>query len=216
VKKLHRDDLYCWSEFNERLDIDFNSFLWVRQQGNVVIDPLPLGAHDLEHLRQLGGVRHCVLTNSDHLRGAAALVEAFGAELVGPSAEAARFPLSCQRWLGDGDELVPGLRAWEMQGSKTPGELALILEDTTLLTGDLVRAHRPTGLMLLRPEQGLADGRAALASLERLLEVRTIQTVLVGDGWLHFRDGGRLLHELIERQRAAAQDPAGTRQPRSC
>jgi hypothetical protein len=28
-----------------------------------------------------------------------------------------------------------------MAGSKTPGELALILEKTTLITGDLVRGH---------------------------------------------------------------------------
>jgi glyoxylase-like metal-dependent hydrolase (beta-lactamase superfamily II) len=216
VKKLHRDDLYCWSEFNERLNIDFNSIVWVRAQGNVVIDPMPLRPHDLEHLRQLGGARHCLITNADHVRGAAALVQAFGAELAGPSAEASGFPVPCQRWLADGDELVPGLRTFEMQGSKTAGELALVLEGTTLITGDLVRAHRPTSLMLLRPEQGLSDGHAALASLERLLEVSTIEAVLVGDGWLQFREGGRLLRDLVERQRATVLQAPGARQPRSC
>jgi hypothetical protein len=29
-----------------------------------------------------------------------------------------------------------------LNGSKTPGELALVLEKTTLITGDLVRAHQ--------------------------------------------------------------------------
>ncbi|QQR46418.1 hypothetical protein JKA73_10205 [Myxococcus xanthus] len=31
--------------------------------------------------------------------------------------------------------------ALELHGSKTPGELAFLLEDTTLLTGELIRGH---------------------------------------------------------------------------
>ena len=73
VKRLHRQDLYCWSTFDERRDIDFNSVLWVHRDGNVLIDPLPLTPHDFAHLRSLGGAGWIALTNSDHVRGAATI-----------------------------------------------------------------------------------------------------------------------------------------------
>ena len=205
MKRLHRRDLHAWSKFEERLDIDFNSFAWARGDGDggggdargcVVIDPLPLSPHDAEHLRKLGGVEWVVLTNSDHVRAAREVVAAFGAKVAAPRAERETFPIACARWLGDGDELVPGLVALEMHGSKTPGELALILDDTTLFTGDLVRAHRANALMMLSPEQGLKDRVNAAASVARLAERTSIEAVLVGDGWCVFRDGAAMLRDL--------------------
>jgi glyoxylase-like metal-dependent hydrolase (beta-lactamase superfamily II) len=141
-------------------------------------------------------VEWVVLTNSDHVRAAREVVAAFGAKVAGPRAEKETFPLACERWLGDDDALVPGLVAFEMHGSKTPGELALILEDTTLITGDLVRAHRANALMMLSPEQKLADRAKAAASVARLAELTRIEAVLVGDGWCVFREGAAMLREL--------------------
>lgn len=195
MKRLHRGDLFCWSKFHEPLELDFNSVLWVRPEGNVVIDPLPLSAHDAEHLATLGGVRHVVLTNSMHVRAAADLSEV---TRWGPAAEREGFPLPCQRWVADGDELFPGLIAYELQGSKTPGELALVLDETTLITGDLVRAHRANTLSLLKPEQKLTDRGAALASVRRVLERHPrLEHVLVGDGWHAFSNGRALLEGLL-------------------
>src|SRR5262245_10565977 len=124
MKRLHRTDLFGWSQFNEERNIDFNSVLWTREDGNVVIDPLPLSLHDAEHLKQLGGVSLIIITNSDHVRASVHLATSTGARLVGPQAESASFPIACDRWLADGEEVVAGLRAYEMTGSKTPGELA--------------------------------------------------------------------------------------------
>ena len=76
MKRLHRDDIYGWSVFDERLDIDFHSVVWVRPDGNVVIDPLPLSEHDRSHLEQLGSVSTIVITNSDHTRASKPLAEA--------------------------------------------------------------------------------------------------------------------------------------------
>lgn len=208
MKRLHRKDLFCWSAFNERLDIDFNSFVWVREGGNVVFDPLPLSAHDSEHLRKLGGAAWVVVTNSAHARAAQAVADTFGARLAGPAAEQSRFPLPCERWLRQGDELLPGLRTHEMLGSKTPGELAFVLEDTTLITGDLIRSHRAGSLMLLLPEQGLQDLAAAVASARRLLSSGRLEAILVGDGWCVFRDGQRVLQELVEAQELALRRPS--------
>ncbi|MCZ6656468.1 MAG: MBL fold metallo-hydrolase [Gammaproteobacteria bacterium] len=193
MKRLHRDDIYGWSVFDERLDIDFHSVVWVRLDGNVVIDPLPLSEHDRAHLEQLGPVSTIVITNSDHTRASKPLAEATGARILGPAGE--RGQLECDVWLDDGDEVVPGLTVITLDGSKTPGELALLLEETTLITGDLIRAHAAGSLCLL-PDPKLSDKRQAVASLRRLADLPRIEAVLPGDGWPVFRGGARALADL--------------------
>ena len=195
MKALHRKDLYGWSRFDEARNLDFHSVLWVRPEGNVVFDPLPLSPHDAAHLRSFGGVAWVVVTNSEHVRTTRELVSSFGAKVAGPRAEADTFPLKCDRWLSDREELVPGLVAVELHGSKTPGELAFLLEDTTLVTGDLVRGHLGGRLNLL-PEAKLKDPARARASVRGLLAWPRIDAVLVGDGWPVFRGGRAALEEL--------------------
>ena len=135
-------------------------------------------------------------------RGARSRVaERFRAALAGPRAERGTFPLTCERWLGDGDEPAPGLRVLEMHGSKTPGELALVLERTTLITGDLVRGHMGGELNLL-PDAKLADRAQAIASVQRIIDEHPqIDTVLVGDGWPVFRGGTSALAALVAPRR---------------
>ncbi|MCG8417355.1 MAG: MBL fold metallo-hydrolase [Proteobacteria bacterium] len=196
MKRLHRPDLYGWSEFNPDRNIDFHSVLWVRQGGNIAIDPLALSDHDRDHLAQLGDPIMIIITNSDHVRNAKKLAESTGAVLCGPAGERDSFPIPCARWLADGDEIVPGLRALALDGSKTSGELALILEETTLITGDLVRAHEGGRLCLL-PDAKLTDKSAAVASAKRLAALSGISAVLPGDGWPIFRHGSSALAELV-------------------
>jgi Metallo-beta-lactamase superfamily len=193
MKRLHRDDLFGWSVFQESLELDFNSVVWVRPGGNVLVDPLPLSAHDEQHLASLGGAAVILLTNSMHVRGAAALAAKFGAKVLGPRAERETFPMPCDGWLGDGDEPVSGLRVFELDGSKTPGELAFVLEGSTLIAGDLIRAHRPDVLNLL-PPQKLKNREAAIASIRRL---PAVETVLVGDGWHVFHGAANQLAALL-------------------
>ena len=193
MKRLHRDDIYSWSVFDERLNIDFHSVVWVRPDGNVVIDPLPLSEHDRTHLEQLGSVSTIVITNSDHVRASKSLAEATGARILGPTDE--RDQLECDAWLNDGDTVVPGLMVITLQGSKTPGELALLLEETTLITGDLIRAVE-AGRLCLLPDPKLSDKTMAVASLKRLADLPCIEAVLPGDGWPVFRGGAQALADL--------------------
>jgi len=196
MKQLHRDDLYMWSSFDGQRNIDFNSLLWVREQGNVLIDPLPLSEHDQAHLAQLGGAAAIIVTNSDHARDAQQLAATCGAEIMGPAAERPDFPLACTGWLNDGDEPLPGLRVFAMDGSKTPGELALLLDGSTLITGDLVRCHQ-AGTLRLLPDPKLGDKAAAVASVRRLAAVESIETVIPGDGFGVFRGGHQCLQDLL-------------------
>ncbi|HET9929700.1 MAG TPA: hypothetical protein VFQ35_03395 [Polyangiaceae bacterium] len=198
MKQLHRADLYGWSRFDESRNIDFHSLLWRRPEGNVVIDPLPLSEHERGRLQEFGGVKHVVITNSDHVRATAELVALTGARTYGPRGERGSFPLQCDVWLGDEDTVVEGLVALALEGSKTDGELALLLERTTLITGDLVRAHAGGRLDSL-PEAKLRDRAAARRSLERLAGIASVVAVLPGDGWPMFRDGHGALTDLVRR-----------------
>jgi glyoxylase-like metal-dependent hydrolase (beta-lactamase superfamily II) len=197
MKRLHRPDLFTWSSYDEAQGVDFNGFLWKREGGNVVVDPVPLADADRRHLAALGGAAAIVLTNSAHVRAAPELAALTGAELLGPAAERGTFPVPCERWLSDGDEPFPGLRVRELHGSKTDGELALVLDERTAIFGDLVRAHHAGALMLLRAEK-LKDPARATESVRRLRSLHPgVEHVLVGDGWCAFRNGGTLLDELL-------------------
>jgi hypothetical protein len=195
MKSLHRPDLYCWSEFDADRNVDFHSIAWVRPEGNILIDPLPLSEHNWLHLESLGGAQWIVITNSDHLRASQEIAAKTGAQIAAPQGEQASFPIPVQRWLADGDAIVPGLEAIELHGSKTPGELALLLQNTTLITGDLIRAHQAGSLMML-PDAKLADKSQAIASVQRLASLNQVSAVLVGDGWQVFQDGHQLLQKL--------------------
>ena len=197
MKQLHRPNLLTWSAYDEQRRMDFNSFLWRREGGNVLFDPLPLTPHHQKRLDELGGAAWIVLTNSDHVRGAREISALMGSQVLAPRGERARFPLPCERWLADGDEPFPGLRVHELRGSKTEGELAVVLDETTAIFGDLVRAGRAGSLALL-PAQKLSDPAGALESVRRVRALHPrIAHVLVGDGWCAFHDGGALLDELL-------------------
>jgi metallo-beta-lactamase superfamily protein len=197
MKRLHRPDLFTWSVYDADQQVDFNGILWRREGGNVAVDPPPLAPHDERHLAQLGGAAWILVTNSAHVRGARELAARAGARLLGPAGEREGFPMPCERWLRDGEEPFPGLVVRELQGSKTDGELALALDETTAIFGDLVRAHQAGSLMLLRREK-LRDPAAAAASVRRFRTLHPrVEHVLVGDGWSAFRNGGALLDELL-------------------
>ena len=91
------------------------------------MDPLPLTEHDFDHLEKLGGAEYIILTNSDHIRDTQHLRARTGAKLYAPAAERDNFPIAVDQWLSDGDVPVPGVHTYVMSGSKTPGELALLV-----------------------------------------------------------------------------------------
>lgn len=199
MKLLHRHDLFSWSEFNEERNLDFNSWLLVRSDGNVMIDPLPMSEHDRQHLDSLGGAEFIVITNSDHCRDAEKVAAHTKGKLYGPRQEKSDFPLACDKWLGSDEEVVAGLTVIELEGSKTPGELALVLEDDTLITGDLIRCHQAGELCLL-PDAKLSNKDSAIESLKRLAAMPAINAVLPGDGWPIFRYGAEALNRLVHIQ----------------
>lgn len=198
MKQLHRKDLFGWSEFDQAHNVDFHSVLWVRDAGNVLIDPLPMSAHDHDHLQRLGGVNYIIITNSDHCRATEQIVSSTGAQVFAPAGEEDRFPIVCDRWLHDKEEVFEGLIAYQLHGSKTEGELALLLAHHTLITGDLIRCQIAGELCLLADAK-LTDKTLAVKSVKsvkRLAELPNITAVLTGDGWPVFSHGSEALHRL--------------------
>ena len=197
MKQLHRSDLFNWSEFNEERNIDFNGTLWLSPAGNVLIDPVTFTEHDINHLESLGGAAHVIITNSDHVRDAAKILLITGAKCWGPAAEKENFPISCDGWLSEEEQPIKGIEVFCLNGSKTPGELALLIDNKTLVTGDLIRSHEGGHLRIL-PEEKLQNRELALKSIKRMASITNIQAVIPGDGWPVFNYGHEALLTLSQ------------------
>ena len=181
MKQIAFDDMYCWSIFNEVRQIDFNGHLWIRDGGNVLIDPVPMSEEDLRQFDELGGARWIVITNCDHEREAAFFKERTGAEVVAHAADADAMEVAVDRTVEDGVEIVAGLRVVHLQHGKSPGELALYwARRKLLLAGDLV-VGAPVGKFSLLMDEKLADPPQAALELRKLLRLN-FDATLVGDG----------------------------------
>jgi len=73
-----------------------------------------------------------------------------------------------------------------------------VLERSTLITGDLVRAFRAGALDIL-PDAKLSNRSEAVASVLRLVALADVDAVLPGDGWPVFRNAQQALRELAVR-----------------
>lgn len=199
MKEIPGKEIYTWSTFSEEHQIDFHSFLIYLIEGNILVDPLPFSAEDEKDLRDLGPIAAIVLTNSDHIRGAEKISKDLGIPIYAPDGEQDAFPFRVVRWLKEGDFVVPEIQVFALEGSKTKGELALLLEKTTLITGDLIRCHE-AGKLTLLPDEKLKDKNKAITSIERLAALPELKTVLVGDGGPVIEDGKAQLEALLKTQ----------------
>jgi len=195
MKTLHKNNFYCWSLFDQDRNIDFHSYVWVSEVGVVVFDPLPMTKHDKNHLASLGELAHIFISNSDHVRNAEQLAAETGAVIWGPEAEKENFEIECTKWLGDSDSIIPGIKSYSLNGSKTKGELAFLVEGDTLITGDLIRAHSGGKLCIL-PDAKLQNKGAAIESVKALASISALEAVLTGDGWPVFRNASLVMSEL--------------------
>lgn len=201
MKQLILEGFYTWSVFNQDKQMDFNGHLWVRPEGNVLVDPVALSPEDFTQLEELGGAAWCVLTNSDHLRATAELKERLGFRVICHEAEAPTLGIAADRVVKSGEELFDGMLAVHIAEGKTPGEMALLLpRHGAILFGDIVRGS-PMGALRLLPDQKLRNPALALQSLRRLLPL-PVRHVLVGDGASVFSLGQRALLDALAHHHA--------------
>ncbi|MDE0481428.1 MAG: cupin domain-containing protein [Candidatus Poribacteria bacterium] len=197
MKRLIFEDIYSWSVFSEARQIDFNGHLWVRDDGNIAIDPVTMCDADRAQFEELGGAKWIVITNRDHEREAAAFQEWTGAEVIVHEADADLLEIKTARKISDGETIVPGLRAVHLPFGKSPGEIALYFsEKNAILFGDIV-AGEPMGRLTLLADEKLADAPKAAMQLRKVLALN-FNAVLVGDGHSLFRDGRQELVECLQ------------------
>ena len=197
MKQLMLGDIYCWSRFSEERQIDFNGHLWVRQEGNVLIDPVPMIDSDLAQLEELGGAEWIVITNRDHEREAADFKERTGARIAVHAADADAMGADADRLLEDGDEVVAGLVVVHLEYGKSPGEIALHWPDRrVMVAGDLV-VGAPMGKFTLLMDEKLEDAPRAALQLRKLMALE-FDVMLVGDGHSVFQDARQRLVDCLE------------------
>lgn len=197
MKRLIHENLYSWSVFSEARQIDFNAHLWVREEGNIVIDPVEMCDSDRAQLEQLGGAKWIVITNRDHEREAAAFQEWSGAEVIVHEADADLLEIEPSRRISDGETIVPGLRSIHLPFGKSPGEIALYFtQQQAILFGDIV-AGEPMGRLTLLADEKLEDPPKAAMQLRKVLPMQ-FNTVLVGDGHSIFKEGRQELVDCLQ------------------
>ena len=138
-----------------------------------------------------------MLSNSNHLLDTPALKARTGATVHAPLQEQHSFPVAADHWLTHDDIPFPGLRVLELRGSKTPGELAFLLDETTLFCGTLLRAPTPGSLSILAPDE-LSSAVHAKESAQMLAALPFLEAIFVAHGWPVFRDGAQRLNELAD------------------
>jgi glyoxylase-like metal-dependent hydrolase (beta-lactamase superfamily II) len=200
MKRLLLENFYSWSVFSEARQIDFNGHLWVREGGNVVIDPVAISDADFAQLKQLGGASLIVVTNRDHARMTEFFKEQTGAEVVAHEEDAGSFPFAVDRTVVEGDEVVAGVEVVQLRYGKSPGEIALVWPELrAAFISDLVWGG-PSGAFSFLPDEKLAEPPRAAIELRKLLAYPEITTILVGDGHSIFGNAReKLLECLVER-----------------
>ena len=92
MKSTKFEGLFYWGAYQPDRRIDFNGYFWARSgAGNVLIDPMPLQADQLDFVRDHGGAETILLTNFDHLRAAIELKDVLETSLAAPRGEQERF-----------------------------------------------------------------------------------------------------------------------------
>ncbi len=172
ISPLTISGAWMWSAWQPDRGMNFNSYLFERDDGCVAVDPLPVDDSAVESLRDLGGVHTVALTNRDHQRAAAALRELFGARIIAPHGEAALFNIPIDAVFAHDDEVFPGAFAIALPHGKTPGEVALHLPDAkAAVVGDAL-IGAPAGSVSLLPDERLSDPHRFLLGLRRLWALR--------------------------------------------
>ncbi|MBV9103134.1 MAG: cupin domain-containing protein [Candidatus Eremiobacteraeota bacterium] len=167
-----------WSAWQPDRNMFFNSYFVPTDDGNLLIDPLPLDEADAAEIDRRGGVAWIVVTNRDHERATLDAVRRFNAK-VASGGDSGDLHVGVDRVLVAGDVIGDG-DVLTFDGLKTPGEIALFFEDRnrTAVVGDALWGA-PAGSLRIMPK--VADAATAALSLRKLLGPRP-EHLLVGDG----------------------------------
>lgn len=196
MQPLFLPGAFMWSRRQPDRQMNFNSYLFCTPEGNVAIDPLPLEADELGRVIALGGLSWIIITNRDHVRGAATLRERFGAQIAAADGEIQESGVPVDRVVLDGERLFPGACAVALYDQKSPGEFAIHLaEHQTLIVGDAL-IGAPAGELSLLPDERYDDVHQTILSLRKLWALQP-KALLTCDGAPLFSGATRAIGKLL-------------------
>jgi uncharacterized cupin superfamily protein/glyoxylase-like metal-dependent hydrolase (beta-lactamase superfamily II) len=196
MQKTSVADIWTWKRWQPDRSMDFNSWFVKGGEINIVVDPLEPDADDLKQIEEMGGVAWIVITNRDHERATKTFVDRFEAKVAASGLDADELSVSVTQRLGP-EEIFHGWRVIELDGFKTPGEIALLSSSRrTVILGDSLWGD-PAGSLRFMPDAKLQDPRAAVLSMRRVRAVWP-ENVLVGDGVSIYGGGREVLGRCID------------------
>ncbi|HLN46854.1 MAG TPA: cupin domain-containing protein [Magnetospirillaceae bacterium] len=197
MQPLAIEGVSMWSVWQPDRNVFFNSYFLQRDGGNVAVDPLAWAPPDEAQMRERGGVAWIIITNRDHERRSRDLAALFGAKIGASECDAPLLSGPVDAVLHEGDKTFPGIHIIELEGLKSPGEIALHLRRAkAAIVGDCLWGD-PAGSVRLLPDDKLLDSKKAVLSLRKLWALQ-LETLLVGDGACIFHGADAVIGAYLE------------------
>ena len=178
------ESIYTWSIFSDEKQLNFNGWFIPKHLGsteNIAIDPPKLSTHDLQQMKNMGGVQKIIITNQHHIRWATNLQEKFNASIMINFDETKELNLKNYSTFSNDWILAEFLQTIVVPNNKTLGETALYwAERSILILGDALIGN-PAGHLRLLPDEKYADVQRARDGIKILLNY-DFDILLLGDG----------------------------------
>ncbi len=144
-----------------------NSYLFVTEAGNVLVDPLAFDDATHAQLERLGGIERVVVLSADRQAVAREIADRFSVRLI--SAPAHR------------ETLFEGAKAIVLLDQRRDGEFAVIVPAQRVVVAGGSAVGSPAGALSMLEESEYADARKAALGLRRILRENP-KTLLVAVG----------------------------------
>jgi uncharacterized cupin superfamily protein len=159
-----------------------NSYLFVTEAGNVVIDPLPVDRFAHSQIEQLGGIARILLMTAGREAASQALAARYGATIIAKPQNR--------------EALFSGMVAIQLPDQKRDHEFAIgIPGERAVVVGDAIFGS-PAGALSMSPAEEYADVRAAALGLRRILR-EDPETLLVSFGSSVYTSAYAALYQLL-------------------
>ena len=177
-------NIFSWSQFSEEKQLNFNGYLIIGNGESVIIDPPILESGILAQLLDLhesSPFQGIFLTNVHHERNSDPLKRLYSVPVWVNELDKDGMDAPAEKFFKDGDTLMCGIEAIQLEDQKSPGETAFyIKQKNVMVVGDALLGKVPGKLNMLPPDK-YKDPAKAKASLKKLLDYE-FDTLLVGDG----------------------------------
>lgn len=189
--------VWMWSVYSEEKEMDFNGYLVETIPGQgFIVDPPCGGPEVLEAFVSLPRASCVILTNRDHERSSELFRKHFNIPVYAPDKDAPLLEHAPDQTYRDGESLIGGWQAFQLNDQKSPGECVLYhAEHRIVILGDALIGKSTFHLSML-PAEKYHSKRDALQGLQRLRSL-DVKTVLCCDGDPVLQNGSAIIAEAL-------------------